>query len=100
MLLSINKKETLELTTEVDRGHKWSLPTCRFPVVAPFQGDFWYYKMDGWRGGGVGRANHSWGRGRGVWEREFEITQSHVRIFFGNRLFWKSQVDPTSFRIL
>ena len=24
--------------------------SCRFPVVAPFQGDFWYYKMDG--GGG------------------------------------------------
>ena len=66
MLFSINKKETLEPNTEADRGHKWSLPTCRFPVVAPFQGDFWYYKVDGWQGrGGDVRITHGGGGGGG-----------------------------------
>ena len=46
-------------------GHKWLLPTCRFPVVAPFQGDFWYYKMDGWWGGGGGGESLRGGGGGG-----------------------------------
>ena len=39
---------------DADRGHKLSLRSCRFRVVATFQGDFWYYKIDGWA---RGRAN-------------------------------------------
>lgn len=40
----------------------WPPASCCFQVVTAFHGDFWYYKMDWWAGGGGGRdgfrANH------------------------------------------
>ena len=38
----------------------WPPASCCFQVVTAFHGDFWYYKMDGWAGGGRDgfRANH------------------------------------------
>ena len=39
------------------RGHmSWPPASCGFHVVTAFHGDFWYYKMDGWAGGGGGRT--------------------------------------------
>ena len=38
-------------STEAHRGHKLSLPSCHFRVVAPFQGD-WTSGITKWLNGG------------------------------------------------